>query len=75
MLAITSIARSAGCVVVGEKIERQDTVTMLSDMGVAYGQGFLLHRPEPLDAIIARATAMAPVRKIPDSRGAAGRRA
>lgn len=66
VLAITSIARSVGCVVVGEKIERQDTVTMLSDMGVAFGQGYLFHRPEPLEAIIGRAAAAAamPVRKI-----------
>ncbi|MER9306267.1 EAL domain-containing protein [Mesorhizobium sp. M0496] len=56
VLAITSIARSLGCDVVGEKIERQETLTMLGDMGVAYGQGFLLHRPEPLEAIVSRAT-------------------
>jgi len=57
VLAITSIARSLGCDVVGEKIERQDTLAMLSDMGVAFGQGFLLHRPEPLEQIVSRATA------------------
>ncbi|MEP6564098.1 MAG: EAL domain-containing protein [Mesorhizobium sp.] len=56
VLAITSIARSLGCSVVAEKIERQDTLDMLSDMGVDSGQGFLLHRPEPLEAIVARAT-------------------
>ncbi|MCZ8546853.1 EAL domain-containing protein [Mesorhizobium qingshengii] len=63
VLAITSIARSLGCDVVGEKIERHDTLTMLSDMGVAFGQGFLLHRPEPLEQIVARATGVATARK------------
>ena len=57
VLAITSIARSLGCSVVAEKIEQQDTLDMLRDMGVDSGQGFLLHRPEPLEAIVARATA------------------
>ncbi|RUT86996.1 EAL domain-containing protein, partial [Mesorhizobium sp. M7A.T.Ca.US.000.02.2.1] len=63
VLAITSIARSLGCDVVGEKIEQQDTLAMLSDMGVAFGQGFLLHRPEPLERIVARATKGATARK------------
>lgn len=57
VLAITSIARSLGCSVVAEKIEQQDTLDMLRDMGVDSGQGFLLHRPEPLEAIVERATA------------------
>ncbi|WP_421917158.1 EAL domain-containing protein [Mesorhizobium sp.] len=54
--AITSIARSLGCSVVAEKIERQDMLDILREMGVAFGQGFLLHRPEPLEAIVARAS-------------------
>ncbi|RUU64197.1 EAL domain-containing protein, partial [Mesorhizobium sp. M7A.T.Ca.TU.009.01.1.2] len=54
---------SLGCDVVGEKIEQQDTLAMLSDMGVAFGQGFLLHRPEPLERIVARATKGATARK------------
>ncbi|TIP74562.1 MAG: EAL domain-containing protein [Mesorhizobium sp.] len=53
--AISGIARSLGCSVVAEKIEEQDALDILRDMGVAFGQGFLLHRPEPLDAIVARA--------------------
>ncbi|MBN9216617.1 MAG: EAL domain-containing protein [Mesorhizobium sp.] len=67
VLAIASIARSLGCAVVGEKIERQDSVAMLGDMGVEFGQGFLLHRPEPLERIVARATSAAdaePARKV-----------
>ncbi|TJW57658.1 MAG: EAL domain-containing protein, partial [Mesorhizobium sp.] len=48
-------ARSLGCGVVAEKIEQRVALDILSDMGVAYGQGYLLHRPEPLEAIVARA--------------------
>ena len=51
--AITGIARSLGYEIVAEKIERQDTLDMLRDMGVDFGQGFLLHRPQPLAEIIA----------------------
>jgi diguanylate cyclase (GGDEF)-like protein/PAS domain S-box-containing protein len=53
--AISGIARSLGCSVVAEKIEHQSALEILSDMGVAYGQGYLLHRPEPLEAIVMRA--------------------
>jgi diguanylate cyclase (GGDEF)-like protein/PAS domain S-box-containing protein len=52
--AITGIARSLGYLVVAEKIEQQDTLDMLAEMGVDFAQGFLLHRPEPLDGLIAR---------------------
>ncbi|MBA1143149.1 EAL domain-containing protein [Mesorhizobium neociceri] len=55
--AISGIARSLGCSVVAEKIEQQAALEILEGMGVAYGQGFLLHRPEPLEAIVARASA------------------
>ncbi|TPI53786.1 MULTISPECIES: EAL domain-containing protein [unclassified Mesorhizobium] len=63
VLAMTGIARSLDFAVVGEKIERHDTLAMLQDMGVAYGQGFFLHRPEPLEAIVSRATAGTPDRR------------
>ncbi|RRH94969.1 EAL domain-containing protein [Mesorhizobium tamadayense] len=54
--AITGIARSMGCAVVAEKIEEKSALEVLIGMGVAYGQGYFLHRPEPLEAIMARAT-------------------
>lgn len=57
--AISAIAKSLGCSVVAEKVERQDTLEILQEMGVAFGQGYLLHRPEPLEAIVARASAQA----------------
>ncbi len=62
--AIAGIAKSLGCAVVAEKIERQDALDILRGMDVAYGQGFLLHRPEPLEAIVARATAEAPHKRF-----------
>ena len=54
--AISGIARSVGCAVVAEKIEEPETLGILQAMGVDFGQGFLLHRPEPLEQIVARAT-------------------
>jgi len=64
--AISGIARSLGCGVVAEKIEQRVALDILSDMGVAYGQGYLLHRPEPLEAIVARAVGEAalPARRV-----------
>ncbi|TKB19351.1 MAG: EAL domain-containing protein [Mesorhizobium sp.] len=53
--AIAGIARSMGSAVVAEKIEEKSALEILMGMGVAYGQGYFLHRPEPLDAIMARA--------------------
>ncbi|CDX27221.1 Diguanylate cyclase [Mesorhizobium sp. ORS 3324] len=53
--AIARIARSVGAAVVAEKIEEKSALEILMGMGVAYGQGYFLHRPEPLEAIVARA--------------------
>ncbi|CDX59112.1 Diguanylate cyclase [Mesorhizobium plurifarium] len=53
--AITGIARSMGAAVVAEKVEEKNALEILMGMGVAYGQGYFLHRPEPLEAIVARA--------------------
>lgn len=50
--AITDIAKAIGLTVVAEKIEDGDTQALLKDLGIRYGQGFFLHRPEPLDAIM-----------------------
>lgn len=51
--AINGIAKSLGYMVVAERIEDQATLDMLVEMGVEFGQGFFLHRPEPLDQIVA----------------------
>ncbi|MER9331713.1 EAL domain-containing protein [Mesorhizobium sp. M0488] len=55
--AIAGIARSVGCGVVAEKIEQPETLDVLQAMGVDFGQGFLLHRPEPLEQIVTAAGA------------------
>lgn len=54
--AIAGIARSMGAAVVAEKVEEKDALEILMGMGVSHGQGYFLHRPEPLEAIVARAT-------------------
>lgn len=52
--AIAGMARSLGYKVVAEKIEKPETLRLLIKMGVQLGQGFLLHKPEPLEQIVAR---------------------
>lgn len=52
--AISGIAHNLGYTVVAEKIEIPEVITILDEMGVKYGQGFLMHRPEPLDRLVAR---------------------
>ncbi|TIU43208.1 MAG: EAL domain-containing protein, partial [Mesorhizobium sp.] len=47
--------RSMGAAVVAEKVEEKEALEILMGMGVAFGQGYFLHRPEPLGAIVARA--------------------
>ncbi|TGS57601.1 EAL domain-containing protein, partial [Mesorhizobium sp. M3A.F.Ca.ET.201.01.1.1] len=66
--AITGIARSMGAAVVAEKIEERNGLEILIGMGVAYGQGYLLHRPEPLEAIVARAVSGAILSERPHAR-------
>lgn len=51
--AINGIAQSLGYMVVAEHIENQETLDMLVGMGVEFGQGYFLHRPEPLENIVA----------------------
>lgn len=50
--AINGIAKSLGYMVVAERIEDQRTLDMLVEMGVEFGQGFFLHRPEPLQQVV-----------------------
>jgi diguanylate cyclase (GGDEF)-like protein/PAS domain S-box-containing protein len=48
VVAIAQIARTLGIRCVAEFVGDQDTVAALKEIGVDYGQGFFLHRPEPL---------------------------
>ena len=52
--AISTIAHNMGYDVVAEKIESPQDLNILSEMGVRFGQGFLMHRPEPLEQLIDR---------------------
>lgn len=52
--SINRIAEGLGYDVVAERIEDEETLEILRDMNVRFGQGFLFHRPEPLDEIITR---------------------
>ncbi|TIU46225.1 MAG: EAL domain-containing protein, partial [Mesorhizobium sp.] len=68
VLAITGIARSMGAAVVAEKVEEKNALEILMGMGVAYGQGYFLHRPEPLAAIVARAAGGSMSPELPHAR-------
>lgn len=52
--AISEIAGSLGYDVIAERIEDEATLEILHDLQIPLGQGFLMHRPEPLGDIIAR---------------------
>lgn len=52
--AVVELAKNLGSDVVAEKIENDETITQLRKLGVTYGQGFHLHRPEMLDDLIQR---------------------
>jgi diguanylate cyclase (GGDEF)-like protein/PAS domain S-box-containing protein len=52
--AVVELARNLGFDVVAEKIENEDIVTQLRKLGVAHGQGYHLHRPEPLEDLVQR---------------------
>lgn len=50
--ALVHYATETGAALVGEGIERQEEMTVLQNLGVHRGQGYLLARPMPLDALI-----------------------
>ena len=52
--AIVKLARELELDTVAEKIENEDIATLLSDLGVTFGQGYHLHRPEPLGDLVDR---------------------
>jgi EAL domain-containing protein (putative c-di-GMP-specific phosphodiesterase class I)/CheY-like chemotaxis protein len=51
MSALISFASEMGQLVIAEGIERAETLTALKAIGVHYGQGYLLGRPQPLPAV------------------------
>lgn len=52
--AVVELAKNLGSDVVAEKIENDETILQLRKLGVIYGQGFHLHRPELLDDLMQR---------------------
>lgn len=49
---IASLAGTLGLTLVAEGIERVEQAQAMREMGVTLGQGFLYHRPQPLDAVL-----------------------
>jgi PAS domain S-box-containing protein len=54
--AIVSLAASFGLKTVGEGIEDEETLVLLRDLGVDYGQGFYIGRPAQLEVVDGRPT-------------------
>jgi EAL domain-containing protein (putative c-di-GMP-specific phosphodiesterase class I) len=51
--SIHQIAQELGAQTVAEFVEDQATFELVSSMGITFAQGYAIHRPEPLDAIMA----------------------
>tara|TARA_R110002020_G_scaffold108240_9_gene250977 strand:- start:601 stop:3072 length:2472 start_codon:yes stop_codon:yes gene_type:complete len=58
--AVVELTRKLGFDVVAEKIENEAILAGLRELGVTHGQGYHLHRPEPLDALVERRLASVP---------------
>ncbi len=51
--AVVDIARGLGSRTIAEFVGDDETVALLQDLGVDYGQGFHLGRPGPLAQLVA----------------------
>jgi EAL domain-containing protein (putative c-di-GMP-specific phosphodiesterase class I) len=51
--SIHQIAKELGAQTVAEFVEDQATFELVSSMGITFAQGYAIHRPEPLDAVMA----------------------
>lgn len=49
---ISEIAREIGVEVIAERVEQTDTVEILQSLRVGFGQGYLFHRPRPLEEVL-----------------------
>ena len=54
--ALVSFTRDVGIVLIAEGIETEDERATLTDLGVQYGQGYLLGRPAPLPELQGQTT-------------------
>lgn len=50
--AINEVGQSLGKEIIAEFVETDEAMAMLREMGVHYGQGFGIHRPERFEALI-----------------------
>lgn len=46
------VARVVGLETVAEFVDRPDVLARVRELGIDYGQGFLLHKPEPIEGIL-----------------------
>jgi len=51
----TDVARVVGVKTVAEFVEQPDVLARLRQIGVDYAQGYLIHRPEPIEMLIQEA--------------------
>jgi diguanylate cyclase (GGDEF)-like protein/PAS domain S-box-containing protein len=63
--AVVQIARGMGKQTIAEFVADQDTVDVLTTLGVDYGQGYYLGRPQPIDAHLALKPKQDPVAQRP----------
>lgn len=62
VVAITQVAKVMGLDTIAEYVESESIARKLTDIGVDYGQGFYLGRPEALEQVLARFEAPAAAR-------------
>ena len=51
------VAATLGTRTIAEFVENEATAHLLREIGIDFGQGYLYHRPEPIDAVVAAAAA------------------
>jgi PAS domain S-box-containing protein len=62
VVGMRHFSRTAGCRLIAEGIETEDESRTLMSLGVEYGQGYLLGRPEPAEIWAAEGSASGPGR-------------
>ena len=67
---IRTISHQMGCAVVAEGIETQEQWDILQSMNIEFGQGYLLSRPLPLDALLEKLNEFA-MPDVPERRAVA----
>ena len=64
------VAKVVGVKTVAEFIDKPAVLARMKELGVDYGQGFLLHRPEPIEALMGRKTETLNAERVPRPSGA-----